>query len=286
MQQKETNLSKLEVKKIGDISSLTGSLVLKPLKTFAIQRGPTCQIVFSNYGGGYVEGDEINLALTCLHSTTTLLSSQANTRIYKSIHGGITRQTIQVTQEDDSFVAYIGDALVTQKESIFEQKFHWKMGKRSVLLFVDWFQAGRILNEERFDFTSFGTEFRAEDENGLHVLDRFRIRPSQHNVNSPGAFLDHTGYLNVFLVGNETLEKVQVLENHLRLVAKKHFREDAPLRMHDFGLIGASSKVNKHVFLLRCSFKENELVAQFVRDLTSVLEMKELLGFQPMERKY
>jgi urease accessory protein len=286
MQVKESLWSELEVKKIGDTSVLTANLVYKPLKTFALQRGNACQIVFSNYGGGYVEGDQICLKLDCLPDTTTLLSSQANTRIYKSVNGGVTRQKIQVNQREGSFVAYVGDALVPQKESIFEQQFHWNLEKDAVLLFVDWFEAGRILTGERFAFHTFGTELKVQDEKGIVVLDRFKIDPHGINVNSPGAFLNHTSYMNVFLIGDENLTRVRLLENHLRFTAKKHFQEDQPLRMDEFELIGSAAKINERVFLIRCSAKENEALALFERDLAAVLEMKELLGFHPLERKY
>ena len=286
MQHKNTTWSSLEVKKIGNNSVLTGSLVLKPLKIFSLQRDSTCQIVFSNYGGGYLEADQICLRLHCLPNTSTLLSSQANTRIYKSISGGITRQTMEVTQEENTFVAYLGDALVPQKDSIFEQKFHWKLGKNSSALFVDWFQAGRILNGERFAFQSFSTELKIEQEGKPLVHDRFIMDPGKTNVNSPAAFSDHNSYVNVFLVGNENLEKVRQLEGHLRAVAHKHFQEERPLRFNEFALVGSAVKVNENVFMIRCAAKENELLSDFVRDLTSILESPELLGFYPAERKY
>lgn len=282
----EHEFSKLQVKKIGPRSVLTESFVKKPLKIFEIPREGICQIVFSNYGGGYVEGDQIKLSVECLPGTSTLFTSQANTRVYKSPNGSTTVQEIEVRQDKASFVAYLGDALVPQNDSIFQQRFHWNLEEEAVLLFIDWFEAGRILSGERFAFTSFSTELKVTSKEKTLVWDRFHIDPNKTNVNSPGSFLDHSSYMNVFLVGNEDLEKVKLLENHLRFIAKKYFQEERPLRMSEFPLLGSVAKVNETVFVIRCSARENDLLVPFIKELTSILEEKELLGFQPMERKY
>lgn len=282
----ESTFSKIEVKKIGANSVLTGSLVRKPLKIFEIPREGVCQIVFSNYGGGYLAGDQVRLSLECLTDTSTLLTSQANTRIYKSPNGDTTIQEINVNQKKGSFVAYVGDALVPQKDSIFQQRFHWHLADEAVLFFIDWFEAGRILNGERFAFTSFSTELKITSKDRTLVWDRFHIDPNKTNVGSPGSFLDHGSYMNIFLIGNENLEKVKILENHLRFVARKYFQEEKPLRMNELPLLGSVAKINETVFLIRCSARENDLLLPFIKELTSVLEEKELLGFQPMERKY
>jgi urease accessory protein len=282
----ESNWSELEVKKVMGKTALTTSLVHKPLKVFAMQHASACQVVFSNYGGGFVDGDQIALNIVCGEDSQTVFSSQANSRVYKSDTGKVARHSLNAQIKRDALAIYWGDPIVPQADSIFEQKFHWKLEEGAVLLMADWFEAGRILNEERFQFGSFFTEFKVTNETRTLVWDRFRIDPSKTNVNSPGAFLDHHSYLNLFLVGHENIDRIKLLETHLRFVAKKHFQADKPLNMKEFPLIGSVSKVNEYVFVVRCSAKDHEAIHHFVKELSTVFQNKDLLGFNPLERKF
>ena len=251
-----------------------------------MKKPKACHIVFSNYGGGFVEGDRIQLNINCGAETNTIITSQANTRIYKSTTGLLTSQEIKGKIGEKAFMVYMGDPMVPQQDSIFEQKFEWEINRDSVLLLVDWFEAGRILNDERFGFQSFATEFKVLKDGIPLIWDRFKIEPSVTNVNSPGAFLNHSSYLNIFLAGNENLPKVQALETHLRLLARKFFQEEKPLQLNEVELLGAAIKINENAFLVRCSAKNNESLHAFVKELAVVLEDDVLLGFNPLGRKF
>ena len=280
------DLSVLEISHVGGKSVLTTSKVFKPIKIFQLKMGKTCQIFFSNYGGGFVEGDKVQLKIHCGEGTTSLFTTQANTRIYKSVSGLTTIQEVKGEIGERALVVFLGDPLVPQKDSIFEQRFEWQVGKDAVLMYTDWFEAGRILNNERFEFQSYFTEFKVLQNNIPLVWDRFKIEPSATNVNSSGAFLTHNSYLNIFLVGNENLNSVKILETHLRFLARKFFQEEKPLQLNEVEMLGAVVKINESVFLLRCSARNNESLHAFVKELSVVLEDENLLGFNPLSRKF
>lgn len=280
---KELTNSLIEVSRIDGKSVVTGSKVFRPLKAFSLHKGNACHIIFSNYGGGFVEGDCITADLVCKEDTITAFSSQANTRIYRSENGLYCKQTINGYLGDRAMAVFVGDPLVPHKNSLFEQKLQWDLCKDSVLLFVDWFEAGRILNGEKFAFQSFATDLKIDAEGRTLVWDRFKIDPMQTNLNSPGAFLDHSSYLNIFLAGHENLERVKKLENELRFLARKYFQEEKVMKMNEFSLIGSAVKVNENVFLIRCSSKNNEFIYPFVKELSQALSQKDLLGFNPLE---
>lgn len=280
------DLSVLEISFVGGKSVLTTSKVFKPVKIFQLKMGKTCQIFFSNYGGGFVEGDKVQLKIHCGEGTTSLFTTQANTRIYKSVSGLTTIQEVKGEIGEKALVVFLGDPLVPQKDSIFEQRFEWQVGKDAVLMYTDWFEAGRILNNERFEFQSYFTEFKVLQNNIPLVWDRFKIEPSATNVNSSGAFLTHNSYLNIFLVGNENLDSVKILETHLRFLARKFFQEEKPLQLNEVEMLGAVVKINESVFLVRCSARNNESLHAFVKELSVVLEDENLLGFNPLRRKF
>lgn len=279
-------VSELEITNVQERSVLTTSKVFKPLKTFQLKRGNACQIVFSNYGGGFVDGDEIFLNINCHPHTTTVFSSQANTRVYKSETGQMARQVISGKLGEDSFTVFMGDPLVPQQNSLFEQAFHWDLGTNAILLLSDWFEAGRLLNQERFAFQSYTSECKVEKKGVPLIWDRFKIEPSTMDVNSPGAFLHHSSYVNIFLAGNENLPRVQLLETHLRFLARKYFQEDKPQKLNEVDLLGAATKVNEHVFMIRCSARNTEVLYPFMRELASNLEEEKLLGFNPLARRF
>ena len=280
---KDTIQSILEITNINGQSSVTSSKVFRPLKIFTLQKNKACHLIFSNYGGGFVEGDHIDLSIDCKADTVSAFSSQANTRIYKSENGKISKQSIKGNLGENALVIFMGDPIVPHKDSIFEQHLHWTLEKNSVLLIVDWFEAGRILNGERFTFDSFFTELKIES-NGIPIVwDRFKMDPTKNNMNSPGAFLDHSSYINIFLAGDENLERVKLIELQLRFLATLYFHEHIENKSESLVRIGSAIKVNEQVFMVRCSAKNNEMLKPFVRRLAEYLSDKELLGFNPFE---
>ncbi|ABG58536.1 urease accessory protein UreD [Cytophaga hutchinsonii] len=280
---KDTTHSILEISTIHGKSSVTGSKIFRPLKIFALEKNKACHLVFSNYGGGFVEGDSIDLTIDCKADTVSAFSSQANTRIYRSEHGKTCKQTITGTVGENALVVFMGDPVVPHQKSIFEQHLFWKLEKNAVLLVIDWFEAGRILNGERFAFDSFFTELKIESNGVPIVWDRFKMDPSQNNMNSPGAFLDHSSYINIFLAGDENLTRVKSIETQLRFLAAQYFHEHIENKSESLIRIGSAVKVNEQVFMIRCSAKNNDLLQPFVKALAEHMSDKELLGFNPFE---
>ncbi|MBO9698884.1 MAG: urease accessory protein UreD [Sporocytophaga sp.] len=280
---KDMTRSAIEISNIDNKSILTGSKIFRPLKIFSLQKGRSCQIVFSNYGGGFVEGDQIYLDILCKAGTTTAFSTQANTRIYRSEHDKSSLQETIGKVDKDGLAVFMGDPIVPHQNSIFEQKIRWDLAEGSTLLFLDWFEAGRILNGERFAFKSFFTDLKINIADTIVIWDRFKMDPEQNNMNSPGAFLNHSSYLNIFLAGNENLEKVKLIENHLHFISRKYFFDDKGQEVSKCEILGSACKVNENVFMIRCSAKNNHALQPIVKELAQLLSDKELLGFNPME---
>ena len=280
---KDTIQSILEISNINGKSSVTSSKIFRPLKVFTLEKNKACHLVFSNYGGGFVEGDIIDLTIDCKADTVSAFSSQANTRIYRSEHGNVCKQKITGTVGENALVVFMGDPVVPHQKSIFEQHLHWTLKKNAVLLVIDWFEAGRILNGERFVFDSFFTELKIESDGIPIVWDRFKMNPTKTNMDSPGAFLDHSSYINIFLAGDENLERVKSIETQLRFLATQYFHEHIENKSESLIRIGSAVKINENVFMVRCSAKNNELLHPFVRGLAEYMTDKELLGFNPFE---
>jgi urease accessory protein len=278
--------SEIEISLVNDTSQLTTSRIFKPLKIFPLYSGQVCHIVFSNYGGGFVEGDQVLVNICLAANTQSVFSNQANTRIYKSDGHVASRHQLSGTLGAGAFAVYLGDPVIAHKGSVFEQVSHWKIERDAVLLIVDWFEAGRLLNDERFAFTSFVTEMKIDMAGTTLVWDKFKMDPENSNYNSPGAFLDHSCYLNIFLIGDDRLTKVNLLEQQLMALSEKYFHEESPQLIQQAGIMGTAVKISDHVLLIRCAARSHEMVASFVKELAKVLEDENLLGFNPIERKF
>jgi urease accessory protein len=275
--------SAIEISSIDNKSVLTGSKIFRPLKIFSLQKGKACQVVFSSYGGGFVEGDQIALDIHCNAGTSSAFSTQANTRIYRSEQDKASMQEIRGKIEREGFSVFMGDPIVPHQNSIFEQKIQWDLEEGSSLLFLDWFEGGRILNGERFAFKSFSTDLKITLSGTPVIWDRFRMDPEQNNMNSPGAFLHHSSYLNIFLAGHENLRKIKLLENHLHFLYRKYLFNEKGQEISKCDLIGSTCKVNEHVFMVRCSARNSHFLYPLVKELAQLLSDQDLLGFNPLE---
>lgn len=273
--------SQISVKSIQGKSTLTEAKILRPLKIFSLQNDTALQVIFSNYGGGFVEGDHIKIDLRCNEETKTAFTSQAHTRVYRSERAMPSRQEIHAKLGKGAFATFLCDPLVLHANSIFEQQQIWLVEDDSVLLFTDWFEAGRLLNGERFAFEAYHSEFKVVYKDIPWVWDKFHIQPSLIDPNSPGIFLHHGCYANVFLVGKDNLPRVQHLETIMRQLGEKYFKTTATLVATEAEIIGSFSKINDKVSLIRCSAKNNEILQNLMKDLAQALSHKDLLGFYP-----
>lgn len=281
MMNTSTPSSEIDIKYINDKSVLTGSKIARPLKIFSLQHDSACQIIFSNYGGGFVEGDHILLNLSCGADTVSVFSSQANTRVYKSERDLTSSQEIHATLGRNAFAAFLCDPLVPHMGSIFEQRQLWNIEEGAVLLFTDWFVGGRILNGERFAFQSYHSEFKVQSGDTPLVWDKFFINPSQNNPDSPGVFLNHSCYVNIFLVGHDSLPRVQRLAGILNKISETHLQNKNTLVATESKLMGSYAKVNENISMIRCAAKSNEMLEPLMKELSLALSHQELLGFNP-----
>jgi urease accessory protein len=276
--------TQIVLKEVEGRTSLVNSKINRPLRIFSLKNNKACQVVFSNYGGGFVEGDEILMDIDCKANTTTVFSSQANTRVYKSINGKTSRQAINGTLEDDAFVAVLCDPIVLHSNSIFEQKQNWSMAKTACLLVADWFEAGRILNGERFVFESFKSEFKVDLDGEIAIWDKFRFEPSINDANSPAAFLNHSCYLNIFLIGSDSLPKIKKVDAILKEIASNYLYPASTLVANEASVFGAYTKINNTVSLIRCSASNTDLLRPVMKALAASLSDVELLGFDPWHK--
>jgi len=108
--------SQLTVAQVRQQSRLVASRSLQPLKITnpAVPAGAACHAVLASYGGGLVAGGCMRLRVRCEAGSWLLLSTQANTRIFKSIDGQQAEQLTEGHVADHVLAVVLPDPLVPQ----------------------------------------------------------------------------------------------------------------------------------------------------------------------------
>jgi urease accessory protein len=279
--------SELAVAQVRQQSRLVASRSTQPLKLInpAAPASPACHVVLASYGGGLVAGDRIWLRVRCETGSRLLLTTQANTRIFKSIDG---RQAEQLTEghlAENALAVVLPDPLVPQAASRYQQTQHWHLHENATLLLADWYHAGRTDVGEKFAFTSFATELRVSVAGRLALLDRFALAPAAHLATSQATFGPYASALSLYLIGPPSGAQFQQLAAALRQLPPPGQTElHASLAGRPY--VVAVTQARDNVLLVRAlgvSRRELEPVYQAV---AAALAANSLLGFNPLQRKY
>ena len=272
----ESTASKITFDLHNDVSILTEQLSIKPLKIVNPKpQNQTGVCMLTSYGGGFVEGDVVELDVLCKEHTTSIVSSQANTRVYES-NGIQCKQKLNLEIEKNAFHVFFNDPLVMHNGGNFIQENTIQLKADSVLLFIDWFSAGRTANGESFAFQNFETSTKIEQEKETILWDNFKITPENMDVHSPGMFGDHSSFLNLFLIGDKESTKVKLIE-------------EALIQFHT--IIGSDvqnnlTRINDTSLVGRYSANKITALKKIMIEVSTILAHEALLNYDHLERKY
>lgn len=256
---------------------LSEQLSQKPLKIVNPKsQKQTGVCMLTSYGGGFVEGDQVELDVACKENTTSIISSQANTRVYES-NGKQCKQKLKMKLSRNAFHVFFNDPLVMHSGGNFIQENNINLDKESILLFIDWFSAGRTANGESFAFKAFETSTKIKVEKQTVLWDNFKITPEKMDVHSPGMFGNHSSFLNIFIIGNKDSYKIKLIEkglSNLHEISDDSTIQSNVTRINNNGLVG------------RYSAEKITLLKKVVTHISQVLAHPELLNYDHLERKY
>lgn len=278
--------SALAVAQVRQQSRLVASRSLQPLKIINPKAaGPACHAVLASYGGGLLAGDCLRLRVRCEAGSRLLLTTQANTRIYKSVDGRRAEQLTEGHLADDTLAVVLPDPLVPQAASRYHQAQHWHLHPGATLLLADWYHAGRTDLGEQFAFTDFQTELRVSVAGRLALLDRFALRPAEHLATSPATFGPYQSALALYLVGPPESPRFRALAAALRqLPPAGQTALHATLAGRPYVVAVAPARPN--VLVARALGLSRLALEPVYRAVAAALAGEELLGFNPLARKY
>lgn len=278
--------SQVEVAQVQEKSKLVTCKSVQPLKILnPASHNKSCHVVLSNFGGGMVSGDQINLHIICGACTNLFLSSQSNSKIFKSIDGAAAEQTITGALEENALAVVFPDPVVLQEGSVYRQVQHWEVQPKSLLFVVDWFHSGRMDMGERYAFSSFFSELKVTAKGKIVLLDRFAFSPEQHIATSPANFGQYQTMFSAYLIGSPGEERFEYLSQQL-----------LQLRMPESAVLGFDMtskdyvlsvvKAREGAYILRTMAKSRMDLQPLCDAILEALSSDLFLGYNPVKRKY
>jgi urease accessory protein len=152
-----------------------------PVKLFSTSaRGTSCWIYAATLGGGFVGGDEVRMSLEVGAGATALLTTQASTKVYRSLKPA--RQTISGRVEDAALLAVVPDPVVCFADADFSQDQTYWLAPLGNIVVVDWMTSGRQASGERWMFERYASRIRIERDGTLIVFDSITLEHERESV--------------------------------------------------------------------------------------------------------
>ena len=258
---------------------------LQPLKLLQpAAPGRACHVVLSSYGGGLVAGDVIRLRVAVRADAQLVLTTQASTRVFRSIDGAVAEQHTVGELAENALAVVLPDPVVPQAGSRYRQMQVWHLHPTALLLLVDWFHSGRMDQGERFAYTALHSELRVRVAGRLVLLDRFGFEPAENIAAAPANFAGYQSFFSAYLVGSPTDTRFHLLAAALQQLkmpggSQPHFS------LHGAECVVAATQARENVWVLRAAAHSRPALQPVLHALLTALAAAELLGYNPLERK-
>jgi len=128
--------------------------------------------------GGILQGDRMGINITAGRGTSSRITTQAATKIYK-MDKGYAMQDIAIAAQDASYVEFIPYQLIPFKSSRFCQNVTVQVAESSTVLYSETVSAGRTASGEAFDFDICFLRMDARDASGRMLFsDATKLEPA------------------------------------------------------------------------------------------------------------
>jgi urease accessory protein len=263
----------LEFARTGARTVVTRACATSPLRLLNPRNhGPGAWVYTSTYGGGLVGGDAIDLQVHVGGGATAFLSTQASTKVYRSLRP--CSQTLLARVESDGLLAIIPDPVVCFAGSRFSQKQTIHLNAESSLLLIDWMSAGRHTSGERWAFDSYSSRIEV-------LVDQHELLHESLWLSSEagmGALAERLGRFNLLAVAVLIGPKVHAAVQRLLAELKQQETTRHPQ------LLAVGSPLGESGAVLRIGGVSIEQVGCTLRQCCRFLDA--LLGDNPWLRKW
>ena len=275
----------IEIAKVGNKDKLISAKSCQPLKILNPESTGGAYIVLSNFGGGLVASDHIAIRLYAHKNSAFLLTTQSNSRIYKTFDNKQCVQELDGYLEKDSFGVFFPDPTVPHKDSVYKQVQNWTLEKNATLLYLDWFSSGRVEISEDFKFKRFETMLQIIYERKLVVNEQLLLEPYQAQMKSLGVFGNFNYLICGWMVGDPDNTRYKLLKEFLISLnpSKDSALENFLLASEDSVFV--CDEVRPGVLAIRIVSSDRIGMLPVLNKISFYLKRNEFLGFNNLERK-
>lgn len=144
--------------RVGADTVLTHAFAASPAKLIeTTRRGAACWVYAATLGGGFVGGDDIDLRAEVMAGSRALLTTQASTKVYRSLRPS--RQHLTANIGAGALLAVVPDPIVCFTDAHFTQSQRYDLHADASLVMVDWMTSGRHAAGERWAFSRYESRF-------------------------------------------------------------------------------------------------------------------------------
>ncbi|KAH9747236.1 Urease accessory protein D [Citrus sinensis] len=230
----EAATGKLVVKKVGGKSTVTRCFSKYPLKFIIPNKVGSSEtdavwVYTLTYGGGIVSGDSISCEITVADACTAVLTTQASTKVYKSLGSKSSEQILEAKIGSDALLAVIPDPVTCFSTA-----------------------SGRHESGEKWDFELYRSTNHIFLEGDQPLFLDSVLLEQGSITNIAERMQDYQVIAMVILLGPKLKQiQIQVQENVRRMMSEQLYLPSTGLRPH--GKTQSDHFLAKPSFVVSCS---------------------------------
>lgn len=231
----------------------------------------------------------MDLQVDCGPGAGLFIGTQAYTKIYRAVRGAGSSQLIDGTIGAGGCVVVLPDPVVPYADSIFRQEQVWKLEEEALLVLVDWFTAGRLARGERFQYCSYASDVIVSLRGQPILADRLLTQPATSAVRRVGAFGDGAVSMNLFVVGSPADTRFRLITEFLATEFQARVRtwlHSSQVSDDPRSVLVTCAQARPEVFVARALGKTTAPVQDLVQLVADAVAAPEILGENPLRRKY
>ena len=231
--------------------------------------GHAAWVFAATFGGGLVDGDTVRLDVTLAPGSTSLVGTQASTKVYRC-PTSTCRQDLVARVGSSALLVLVPDPVVCFAEARYEQSIAVDLAPGASLVLVDTFTAGRSARGERWQFARYAARL-AVTRQGAPLLHDAMILDPAHGALAP-RFGRFDAVATIVLFGPQARS------------LRAHAIERAPAPSRASAIVEAVSPIGDDGALIRIAGASIEATSAAVRGYLA--ELGAILGDDPFARKW
>jgi urease accessory protein len=224
----------------------------------------------SSFGGGFVDGDSLNIDARVNSKACALLSTQGASRVYRSRVGATSSVSAQVAA--GGVLMVLPDPVVCFQDARFRQTQTFSVAAGGSLIVLEWLSAGRLAYGERWAFEEYDNQLVVELEGNTIWRDRVLLTRRHGSI---AARMRHFNAIaTLAIVGTELQQQAELIASNIQAL------ELTP----NSRFVASAARVGAKAHVFKFASTELETMTEQIR--AHLAFVPEILGDNPFARRF